>query len=110
MASGASGDPSPPAPVPSDEEEGVEKVEPGDLSDELMKCKLLRKRIKEKGFMTRWVVKEAIGILSVKAMSLNYVALEYVARWHCPQHPYPKMVPVDLLRKEASHGILFDLF
>ena len=67
MASGASGDPSPPAPVPSDEEEGVEKVEPGDLSDELMKCKLLRKRIKEKGFMTRWVVKEAIGIPSVQS-------------------------------------------
>ena len=102
MASGASGDPPPPAPVPSgDEQEGGQEVAPGDLSDELIKCKLLRTRIKEKGFMTRWPKKEATGVPSVKAMSLNHVALEYVARWHCPQHPYPKMVPIDLIRYEA---------
>lgn len=104
MASGASGsgDPSPPAPVPADDEqEEVQQVEPGALADELIKSKLLRGRIKEKGFMTRWVTPAATGVASVKAMSLNHVALEFVARWHCPQYGYPKMVPIDSLRDEA---------
>ena len=66
--------------------------------------KLLRARLHDppESRLPRWIKKEATGIPSVKAMSLNHTALELLATWHCPRVPYTKMINVDVLRKEAS--------
>lgn len=93
---------------PEVEAEPAEPAEPapeaGALGDEWASKKILRNRVMEKGYkhMTRWLKKAATGIPSVKAMSLNHVALECIASWYCPTQPYPKMINVDIMRDEAD--------
>ena len=62
---------------------------------------VIRNRLLTGAHFTRWVNDDAIGVKSVKAMSLNHVALEVLARFWCPQHPYPTAVKIDMCRKEA---------
>ena len=76
----------------------------GTLGDEWASQKLLRNRVKEEGFgyMTRWVNPKAIGVPSVKNMSLNRIALERLASWYCPTQPFPKMISIEVMRNEAE--------
>lgn len=77
--------------------------EAGALGDAWASKKILRNRATEKGFryMSRWLNK-ATGIPSVKAMSLNHIALECIASWYCPTKPFPRMVNIDTMRDEAD--------
>eukprot|EP00435_Cladocopium_sp_Y103_P060574 s934_g22.t1 len=67
--------------------------------------KVVRRRVRDKvrPYMTRWINDKAISVPSVKAMSLNDVALVCIAKWWCPSIGYPKAVPIDLLRAEVKH-------
>lgn len=66
--------------------------------------KVVRRRLRDKDrpYMTRWINDKAISVPSVKAMSLNDVALVCIAKWWCPSIGYPKAVPIDLLRAEVG--------
>ena len=61
--------------------------EPGSLAAALEAQHSLRQRMLKVGQLTQWLNDQAIGIKSVKAMSLNHVALEVVADWWCRQYP-----------------------
>lgn len=66
--------------------------------------RLLRRRVQDEdeSHMTRWLNKRAVGVPSVKAMLLNSKALTCLAEWYCPTLDYPKSVPIDVLRNEAT--------
>lgn len=55
------------------------------------------------GQITRWPKQELTGMPSVKAMVLNVVALELVARWWTSKNPSPCVIPIDQLRSEAHY-------
>lgn len=63
--------------------------EVGCLAQRLEALKPVRNRMltESKGYFTRWVNDEAIGVKSCKAMSLNACALEVAADWWCAQFP-----------------------
>ena len=89
---------------PLEHEVDAAAPEAGALGDMWASKKILRNRVLEKGHkrMTRWLKVAATGIPSVKAMSLNHVALECIASWYCPTQPFPKMINVDIMRDEAD--------
>ena len=62
----------------------------------------LRTLGREKNQLTKWPSPSCIGIPSIKACSLNHVALEYVAQWWTAQSDQPASVPIDLVRNEAG--------
>ena len=62
----------------------------------------VRRRAREKGFITRWPSTETVGIASCKAMACNARLLEIVAEWFCPTQHVPTYVPIELLRREAG--------
>ena len=66
--------------------------------------RLLRRRVQDEDepHLTRWLNKRATGVPSVKAMLLNTKALTCLAEWYCPTMDYPKSVPIDVLRSEAT--------
>ena len=66
---------------------------------------VVRNRLLTGGHFTRWVNDDAIGVKSVKAMSMNHVALEVLARFWCPQHSVAIAVKIDMCRKEATGPI-----
>ena len=75
----------------------------GALASALEDSKHIRERLRDRaeGTFTRWPSNECIGVPSVKAMSLNHVMLEIVALTWCPLHSAPKMLPIELCRREA---------
>ena len=77
--------------------------ERGQLATLFEECAALRRRVVEKPatVMTRWTSTQAYGVASVKAMVLNTGALEAIATWWTSRMPYPKAVPIDLMRHEA---------
>lgn len=82
----------------------VPQPAPGKLAEAFEDKKCLRRRAKDDEYphMTRWLNLKATNVPSVKAMSLNHTALECLAEWWCPTIPYPKAVPIDLLRREVG--------
>lgn len=84
---------------------------PGRLAEAFEEKKCLRRRAKDEEYphMTRWLNRQATNVASVKAMALNSTALECVAEWWCPTIPYPKAVPIDLLRREVGGSMLYGL-
>ena len=83
--------------------------QPKQLGIALEEEKVVRRRVRDKDrpYMTRWINDKAISVPSVKAMSLNDVALFCVAKWWCPSIGYPKAVPVDLLRTEVGGYVCY---
>lgn len=77
---------------------------PGKLAEAFEEKKCLRRRAKdeEHPHMTRWINRQATNVPSVKAMALNYTALELLAEWWCSTISYPKAVPIDLIRREVG--------
>ena len=62
----------------------------------------IRRRAREKGFITRWPTVEATGVPSVKAMGCNVRLLEVIAEWWCPSTQHCCTVPIQLMRREAG--------
>ena len=69
----------------------------------------LRQRMNDKEFpyLSRWLWNQrneqyAIGVPSVKAMGMNALVLEKLAEWYCPCQPFPKALPIQILRREAG--------
>ena len=95
----------PAEPEPEVAEPGEEEKDDGPeaslLGDAWASSKIVRNRAKQNGTITRWVSKEAIGIPSVAALSLNYMLLEATANWFCPTQTSPRMIPIDMMRAEA---------
>lgn len=54
-------------------------------------------------YFTRWVNDNAIGVKSVRAMTLNHIALETLAGWWCSQFPtMVTSVKINPLRDEVG--------
>lgn len=53
-------------------------------------------------YLTRWQDAKRIGLANTKSMALNVRVLEILATVWCPLHEFPRAVPVQFLRKEAS--------
>ena len=66
---------------------------------------VIRNRLFTGGHFTKWVNDDAVGVKSVKAMSLNHVALEVLARFWCPQFSAATAVKIDMCRDEARGPI-----
>ena len=62
----------------------------------------LRTLGREKDQLTKWPGPTCIGIPSIKACSLNHVALEYVAQWWTARSDQPAAVPINMVRSEAG--------
>ncbi len=80
--------------------------EVGCLADMLEGQQVIRNRMLTSGnaeYLTRWVNGNAIGVKSVRAMTLNHIALETVAGWWCPQFPtMVTCVKINPLRDEVG--------
>lgn len=83
--------------------------EPGVLAKAWEAEPILRQNVLDEKFpyMTRWVNEKAVGIPSVRAMALNFWALEVLARVWVPLQDSPKCVPVEYLRKEVGPSAFF---
>ena len=86
----------------------IDVPEPGILSRMLEEHADLRQRILEKPdqILTRWPTRASVGVASVKAMALNFKALEVVAKWWTSAIDQPKTVPIDLMRDEVPRYCL----
>ena len=62
----------------------------------------VRRRLREKGHMTRWPTMHTVGVPSCKAMSCNARILEIIAEWWCPTCDSPAILPIELVRREAG--------
>lgn len=56
----------------------------------------------EKALLTRWPSATTISVASVKSMALNYRVLEHMAELWTETFPYPKVFPVEYLRREVG--------
>ena len=61
--------------------------EVGSLRMMLEASQTIRSRLLHQNHFTQWLSEQAIGVKSVKAMTLNCTALEIMAEWWCSQHP-----------------------
>ena len=80
------------------------EIPPGTLARMLELSEICRRRVTERPdlVLLRWPSQQAIGVASVKALSLNTEALCILARFWTTHCKFPKAVPIDLLRAEAA--------
>ena len=71
------------------------------LADMWESQQVIRNRLLHDKHFTAWVNDDAVGVKSVKAMSLNHVALEVLAKYWCPQHAAVTAVKIGVCRTEA---------
>lgn len=75
--------------------------EPYYLASMLEEDKTIRTRLIAENRFTRWLKPEAVGIKSVKAMTLNSTALEIVAKWWCPQFTHTTALRIGMVRPQV---------
>ena len=84
--------------------------EKGSLAALLEQEITVRRRAREKGWISRWPSVQATGVPSVKAMGCNVRILEVIAEWWCPTQATCQCIPIDLMRREIrSFRRLVDL-
>lgn len=76
--------------------------EENDLTHKLADLRLVRTRLVTDNQCTKWLNEKAVGIKSVKAMSLNASILEVVAKWRCPQFPYTTALRIGAVRPQVG--------
>ena len=75
--------------------------DPGTLAGLWEQQQSIRNRLLTEPHFTRWLNDDALGVKSVKAMSLNHVALEVMAEHLCPQSPYVLSAKIGFCRSEV---------
>ena len=68
----------------------------------------IRRRAREKGYISRWPSLQATGVPSCKVMGCNTRILEVIAEWFCPSTPHCCTVPIELMRREAGKLNILD--
>ena len=77
-------------------------MEENSLSHKLADLRLVRTRLVSDGHFTGWINERAVGIKSVKAMSLNASILEVLAKWWCPQFDFTTALRIGAVRPQAG--------
>ncbi|CAE7029543.1 HERC1 [Symbiodinium sp. CCMP2592] len=76
--------------------------DPGSLARLLEADRTVRRRLREKGHMTRWPSERTTGVPSCKGMACNARILEIVAEWWCPSMDSPMIIPIEVMRREVN--------